>query len=46
MSQGRGIGEQVVGLGNSWLHRETLEEPRETWANIAFAIDLSCQSFF
>jgi alkylhydroperoxidase/carboxymuconolactone decarboxylase family protein YurZ len=28
---------------NSWLHRETLEEPRKTWANIAFAMNLSCQ---
>jgi hypothetical protein len=36
--------EQVGGLGSSWLHRGTLGEPRETWANIAFAMGLSCQS--
>jgi hypothetical protein len=29
---------------SSWLHKRTLEEPRETWANIAFAMGLSCQS--
>ena len=31
---------------SSWLHRGTLEELRETWANITFAKGLSCQSLF
>ena len=36
--------EQVGGLGESWLHRGTLEKPRETWVNIEFAMNLLCQS--
>jgi hypothetical protein len=34
--------EQVGGLGGSnWLHRRTLEKPRETWANFVFASVMS-----
>jgi hypothetical protein len=40
-SQGRGMGEQVGGLGEHW---RTLGEPRETWANLAFAMGLSYQT--
>jgi hypothetical protein len=34
----------VGGLGGKWLLRRTLEEPRETWANVTFAMGLSCKS--
>jgi hypothetical protein len=38
------MGEQVGGLGEQLVTKGNLGEPRETWANIAFAMGLSCQS--